>query len=90
VRAGGRRRRLVSAGVSSLTDDLGRYRLHGLAPGRYIVSAAVGQVASADIPGCGRSYFPGTSNAGDAQYVSVGLAQDIGFVDFLLSRTPRE
>jgi len=84
----GGRRRLVSAGAASLTDDLGRYRLHGLAPGRYIVSATVGQVASADIPGYSRSYFPGTSNAGDARYVSVGLAQDIGFVDFSLSRAP--
>jgi len=82
----GGRRRLMPAGVSRLTDDLGRYRLHGLAPGRYIVSAAVGYVSSNDLPGYGRSYFPGTPNAGEAQYVSVGLAQDVGFVDFSMSR----
>jgi hypothetical protein len=80
------RRRLVSAGTSRLTDDLGRYRLYGLAPSGYIVSAAVGHVSSDDLPGYGRSYFPGTPNAGEAQYVSVGLAQDVGFVDFSLSR----
>jgi protocatechuate 3,4-dioxygenase beta subunit len=80
------RRRLVSAGTSRLTDDLGRYRIYGLAPGGYIVSAAVGQVSSEDLPGYGRAYFPGTPNAGEAQYVSVGLAQDVGFVDFSMSR----
>jgi hypothetical protein len=80
------RRRLVSAGTSRLTDDLGRYRLYGLAPSGYIVSAAVGHVSSDDLPGYGRSYFPGTPNAGEAHYVSVGLAQDVGFVDFSMSR----
>ena len=80
------RRRLVPAGASRLTDDLGRYRLYGLVPGRYIVSAAVGQVSSDDLPGYGRSYFPGSPNPGEAQYVSVGLAQDVGFVDFSMSR----
>jgi hypothetical protein len=80
------RRRLVSAGTSRVTDDLGRYRLYGLVPGRYIVSAAVGHVSSDDLPGYGRSYFPGTPNAGEAQSVSVDLAQDVGFVDFSMSR----
>jgi protocatechuate 3,4-dioxygenase beta subunit len=81
------RRRLVSAGDARLTDDLGRYRLHGLAPGRYIVTAAVGQLSSDDLPGYGRSYFPGTANAGEAQYVSIDLAQDIDSVDFAMSRS---
>jgi hypothetical protein len=80
------RRRLVPAGASRLTDDLGRYRLYGLVPGRYIVSAAVGQVSSDDLPGYGRSYFPGSPNPGEAQYVSVDLGQDAGFVDFSMSR----
>ena len=81
------RRRLVSAGPSRLTDDLGRYRLYGLPAGEYIVSAAVGHVSSDDLPGYGRAYFPGTPNPSYAQYVSVGLAQDVGFVDFSMSRT---
>ena len=80
------RRRLVSAGTSRLTDDLGRYRLDHLAPGGYIVSAAVGQVSSDDLPGYGCVEFPGTPNAGEAQYVPVGLAQDVGVVDFSMSR----
>ena len=80
------RQRLASAGESRVTDDLGRYRLHGLAAGQYIVSAAVGQVSSEDLPGYARSYFPGTPNPGEAQYVSVGLAQDADAIDFSMSR----
>jgi len=82
------RRQLVLAGASRVTDDLGRYRLHDLAPGRYIVSAAVGHVSSDDLPGYGRAYFPGTANAAEAQYVSLGLAQDVDVVDFSMSKAP--
>jgi protocatechuate 3,4-dioxygenase beta subunit len=80
------RRRLVFAGASRVTDDLGRYRLHGLAPGRYVLSAAVGQVGSDDLPGYARTYFPGTPSTAEAQYVSVGLAQDVEFSDFSMSK----
>ena len=80
------RRRLVSAGTSRLTDDLGRYRLYGLASGQYIVSAVVGQVSTDDLPGYGRAYFPGTQNPAEAQYVSIGLAQDVASMDISLSR----
>jgi len=52
------------------------------------VSAAVGTVSSADLPGYTRSYFPGTSNPGAAQFVAMGLSQDIVNVDFPMSRTP--
>jgi hypothetical protein len=68
------------------TDDLGRYRIFGVAPGRYIVSAAVGDVSSAELPGYTRSYYPGTPNAGDAQFVSVGDSAEIPGIDFSLSR----
>jgi protocatechuate 3,4-dioxygenase beta subunit len=87
VRYQGGRRRLVAAGGSSpRTDDLGRFRSFGLAPGRYIVSAAVGDVASADLPGYTRSYYPGTPNASEAQFVSVALSQEVAGIDFSLAR----
>ncbi len=82
------RRRLVPAGASRVTDDLGRFRLHSLPSGRYIVSAAVGQVSTDDVPGYARSYFPGTANLGEAQYVSLGLSQDVGAVDLSMPRVP--
>jgi hypothetical protein len=81
----GRRRLVGTVPTSRLTDDLGRYRLFGVAPGNYIVSASVGAVASADLPGYARSYFPGTPNAGEAQFVSVGQSQDVVGTDFAMS-----
>src|SRR5262249_27395780 len=55
------RRRLASAGVARPTDDLGRYRLFSVPPGQYVVSAAIGEVQSADLPGYARAYYPGGS-----------------------------
>jgi protocatechuate 3,4-dioxygenase beta subunit len=82
------RRNLVSAGASHLTDDRGRYRLYGLAPSQYIVSAAVGQASSDDLPGYARAYYPGTANTAEARYVALGLAEDVDFVDVSMPRAP--
>jgi hypothetical protein len=84
---GGRRRLVPGPGSVRTTDDLGRYRLYGLPPGRYIVSAAIGNVGSEDLPGYARTYYPGTLNAADAQYVAIGTSQDVTNVDFSLQRT---
>jgi hypothetical protein len=88
------RRRLVSAGetttawgVARVTDDAGAYRLFGVAPGQYIVSATIGDVSSTDVPGYARSYFPGTPTPAEAQFVSVGPAQDVAGIDLTLFRT---
>jgi len=85
--SGGRRLMGARAG---LTDDLGGYRVYGLPPGQYVVSATVGDViiggSSADLPGYGRSYFPGTPNADEALVVQVGLSQETFPIDFALSR----
>jgi hypothetical protein len=88
------RRRLVSAGDTTtawggarVTDDVGAYRLFGVAPGQYIVSATIGDVSSTDVPGYARSYFPGTPAPAEAQFVSVGPAQDVAGIDLTLSRT---
>src|SRR2546425_536562 len=83
----GRRRLVAAGGAAHATDDLGRYRLYALAPGRYVVSATVGGVASADLPGYTRSYFPGTPNASEAQFVSMAASQDVVGIDFSMSRT---
>jgi protocatechuate 3,4-dioxygenase beta subunit len=81
------RRRLVFAGSGRLTDDLGRYRLFSVPPGQYVVSASVGDVGSADVPGYARAYYPGTANAGQAVFVSVALQQDLTGIDVAMSRT---
>lgn len=80
------RRQLVGAGsVSPKTNDQGRFRIYGLQPGRYVVSADVGHVGSQDLPGYSATYFPGTSNPGEAQPVTVGVSQEVTNVDFALT-----
>jgi protocatechuate 3,4-dioxygenase beta subunit len=81
------RRRLVQADVAArLTNDRGEYRLHDLPQGRYIVSASIGSLASADVPDYTRSYFPGTPNPSEAQFVTLADVDRIG-VDVALART---
>jgi protocatechuate 3,4-dioxygenase beta subunit len=81
------RRRLVGVGPAPrLTDDFGAYRLYGLAPGQYMVSAAIGHVSSAEVPGYARSYFPGTAMPAEAYFVSIGPAQEVAGIDIALSR----
>jgi Carboxypeptidase regulatory-like domain len=88
----GRRRLVPASAAPQQTNDLGGYRVYGLAPGQYVVSASVGGVSSAgssaELPGYGRSYYPGTPNADEALFVAVGPSQDAGPVDFALSRVP--
>jgi hypothetical protein len=82
--AGGRRR-LVAAGMSRSTDDRGRYRLFNIPPGQYVVSAAAGGVNGADLAGYARSYFPGSSDPSGAQFVSIGVSQNIPGIDFAMT-----
>src|SRR6185295_6211663 len=87
VKYQGGRRRLVPADVAPrLTDDRGEYRLHDVPQGRYIVSASVGSVSTADLPGYTRSYFPGTPNLSEAQFLTIAGTDRIG-VDVALART---
>jgi hypothetical protein len=92
------RRLLVPAEASSmqLTDDQGRFRVYGLLPGRYFVSASVGQLREpltlqsrlgSDVPGYATTYFPGTPDSADAHLVSVGISEDVTGIDFSLVRT---
>ena len=81
------RRQLVHVQTAAHpTDDLGQYRLFALSPGQYIVSAVVGDVASLDVPGYVRSYFPGTPTASDAQFVAVAASQEVTGRDFAMFR----
>ena len=84
----GRRRLVPAASSSRLTDDLGRYRIHSVPPGQYVVSATASDVGSAELPGYARTYYPGTSASSNAQFVAVGVGQDVPGIDFALSRTP--
>jgi hypothetical protein len=77
-------RRVVTAGTSDRTDDLGQFRVYGLPSGDFLVVAAnpvqasdivrpFTPVISSDIA---PTYFPGTINAGEAQVVSLAAGAE--------------
>jgi Carboxypeptidase regulatory-like domain len=88
--AGGARR-IVPAGARDTTDDQGHYRLFGLPPGDYFVSASLrtGDVTDpGDEPsGYAPTYFPGTPNPSEAERVRLALAQENNSVSFGLVAT---
>jgi hypothetical protein len=86
------RRRLVPPVIgvpSRQTDDLGRFRIFDLPPGRYVLDADggepnVGQVN--DVPGYVRTYWPGTPLVADTQAVEVADGEDVLNLEFSLAR----
>lgn len=79
----GRQLSNAAAGPSNfITDDLGQFRLYGLAPGDYVVSArvqnAIAMGSNPDDRGEGfpPTYYPGTPNIADAQMVAVSASQE--------------
>ncbi len=86
----GGQRRLLSAGRSSQTDDLGQFRVYGLPPGEYYVSAGMSpgmmnQGVSGISTGYATTYFPGTPALSEAQRVTVGVGHETSNVVFSLS-----
>ena len=79
-------RRLVpggSEGGSDRTDDQGAYRLYGLAPGEYFVSAnnrnnnfGPPGINNTESDGFAPTYFPGTSNIAEATRINVRAGQE--------------
>jgi hypothetical protein len=80
------RRRLMNIGRTVLTNDRGEYRLFGLPPGNYYVSATTRATGDA---GGGLSYVatyqPGPPNLAYATPVSLSLSQDSKAADIALS-----
>ena len=95
----GGRRRLVPAGRFGQTNDLGQYRMYGLPPGEYYVSATLrnaeammfdmmgpsgGPTGSNPSSGYAPTYYPGTPSPSEAQRVVVALGQETQQTDFAL------
>ncbi len=93
------RRRLTPAGRMSTTNDIGEFRLFGLSPGQYFLSATITNAmglgaAGADTDdrsGYAPTYFPGTPNVAEAQRVAVDVGNMITDVNIALvpTRTSR-
>lgn len=80
------KRGFVSIGRTVETNDLGQYRIYGLPPGSYFVSA-VQSSANALLPvlttaGSATTYYPGTLSEAEAQRVSVRAGQEKMIPDF--------
>ena len=93
------RRRLLPAGRSAVTNDIGEFRLYGLMPGSYYVSVmpresildtvlsgaalTIGDTASGYAP----TYYPGTERVTDARRVTVTVGQTVSEIQIPLSLT---
>lgn len=93
------RRRIVPAGRFAQTNDLGQYRMYGLPPGDYFVSATLrnmesmffeamgtagGPSGSTPSSGYAATYFPGTASPAEAQKVHLVVGQEAQQTDFAL------
>lgn len=85
----GGQRRLGPIAIGDTTDDIGQFRLHGLSPGDYFISAQMqsglmfGQ--SDDKVGYGTTYFPGTAVQADAQRVRVAIGQETAQINITMA-----
>jgi len=93
----GGQRRLVSM-TRAQTNDIGEYRLFGLTPGQYYVSATAQTVGGAPIPanvsgasgdrsGFAPTFYPAAAEVASAQRLTVGVGQTLTGVDVSLVPT---
>ena len=88
--AGGRRRLMPvqsdpALGPPRPTDDLGRFRVGGLAPGEYYIEAVSGAFATANAAGgFAITFFPGTTRPSRAQLIRVTPGSDVSNISFSL------
>jgi hypothetical protein len=88
-------RRMMSTG-GGMTDDRGLFRIYGLNPGDYYISASVRapqqmagpmNVTSTPAEGYAATYFPGTPSPADATRITVKAMQEASNVNFALIAT---
>ena len=81
------RRALLDAHIRApITNDRGEYRLYGVPPGRYVVSAAIADAFAHTLPGYARAFFPGSSDPAHALYTSVTPGASLAGVDLAMTR----
>ncbi|HEY3091993.1 MAG TPA: carboxypeptidase-like regulatory domain-containing protein [Vicinamibacterales bacterium] len=84
-------RRLNPAGGGDQTDDTGSYRIYGLAPGDYYISATLRagngpfiDDNNSDTTSYASTYYPGTGAVAEAQRITLGIGQEQPNVNFAL------
>lgn len=92
-------RRLALSNLAT-SDDLGQFRIYGLNPGDYAVSAGVRtnlaptdtspEPTATSTESLATTYYPGTINQNEAQVVSLGIGQEISVqIQLLATRVGR-
>jgi len=83
-------RRLTPSGGADQSDDTGAYRIYGLAPGDYYVSATLRannlpfEDTTGETNSYASTYYPGTGNVAEAQRFTLGVGQEQSGVNFAL------
>ena len=84
-------RRLTPAGGGDQTDDTGSYRIYGLAPGDYYISATLRAANGPffddnnnDTTSYAATYYPGTGSVAEAQRVTLAVGQEQPNMNFAL------
>jgi len=84
----GERRMMPTGGRPIQTNDLGEYRLYGLTPGQYYLSATLRNLFMGgdtdDRSAYAATYFPGTANMAEAQRITVASGQTVAGVNMTL------
>jgi len=85
-------RRLAQSGRGSQTNDIGEFRIYGLTPGQYYVSATLRNfnpvnTSASDAPdrsAYAPTFYPGTGNVADAQRLAIEPGQSIAGITLML------
>jgi protocatechuate 3,4-dioxygenase beta subunit len=86
-------RRQLSIVNIAQTNDIGEYRVFGIPPGQYFISATlrlgggINETPPDDRSGYAPTYYPGTANVTEAQRVSLGIGQQLNDINIALSPT---
>jgi hypothetical protein len=83
--------RPMASGRSATTNDIGEFRIFGLPPGQYLISARPRPVFYANpldqagaTTGYAPVYYPGTTDADNAQLITVGLGETVSNIELSL------
>jgi len=90
-------KRALAVGATVETNDLGEYRLFGLSPGRYFVSAVYPRwsrlagnensgSSESEQQGYAKMYFPGTAEAGKATAIDLKGGEEVPSIEILLRK----
>jgi hypothetical protein len=90
-------KRSHAATTSISTNDLGEYRLFGLAPGRYFVSCVYPRwnrggddvdSTDAEKEGYAKLYYPGTADVAKAEPITIKVGEEASSIDILMRKVP--